>query len=102
MINVTRGASVAFFGITFLDANKNLTVPDAAKLRISYPKKGALKCEDISLTKNGSAFEGTWDSSVSDDGIAYWYVESVTPQVSAAQGQFRIVANPANMGCQTC
>lgn len=67
--NVSRG-DVVGFSIEFRDADDNITIPSSATLSITYPAlTGGTAVATVSLTR-GLVFTGTWDSSVSDLGIA--------------------------------
>lgn len=96
MIEITRGSLVQFFGIQFRDADKNATVPESASIRVRYLYKGCEKHEEISLVEDDGAWSGSWDSSPADPGTIYWFLKSETPEAIAAQGEFRLKANPAN------
>lgn len=95
MIEVTRGASVEFFGIEFRDSDGNATVPDEATLRVRYLECGEEKFAEVELEEEDGLWAGDWDSSVADAGTIYWHI---TPSGSGTvvDGQFRLKANPAN------
>lgn len=96
MQEIIRGAAVQFFGIQFRDVNRQPTVPEKASLRVRYTQCGCEKFEDIELAEDSGTWSGTWDSSAADAGGVYWWLLSVVPEAVAAQGQFRLLANPAN------
>jgi hypothetical protein len=48
------------------------------------------------LTEDDGVFSAEWDSSPADPGIIYWHVRSTSPEAVAAEGSFRLLANPAN------
>ncbi|AHB50315.1 hypothetical protein W911_14290 [Hyphomicrobium nitrativorans NL23] len=99
MIEVTRGALVEFYDCQFRDKDKNPTVPESALLRISYLKRGCKACDEIEMIGSNGLWSATWDSSEADPGNIYWFIESTSPEAKVGQGQFRLVANPAAMGC---
>ena len=96
MQEIIRGASIQFFGIQFRDMNRQPTVPEHASLRVRYLKCGCERFDNIELAEDNGTWSGTWDSSSADAGDVYWWVHSIVPDAVAAQGQFRLLANPAN------
>lgn len=96
MIEIVRGSTVQFFGIQFRDVDKNPTVPESADLRVRYTACGVEKFDDVTLAQSGGLWSGAWDSSPADPGTIYWFLRSTSPEATAAQGEFRLKANPAN------
>ena len=67
--NVSRGATVGF-SIEFFDASGNQTLPSSGSLSIDYPAlTGGRATQAVTLTR-GLVFTGTWDSTISDLGLA--------------------------------
>lgn len=91
-----RGELIQFFDWQFRDKDKVVTIPESAQLRVRYMKCGCQKVDEIPLTKDGSSWSAEWDSSEADGGTVYFFIESVSPKVAVAEGEFRLRANPAN------
>lgn len=96
MLEIVRGSAVQFFGIQFRDIDKNPTVPESASMRVRYTSCGREKVDDVALVQNAGLWSGAWDSSPADPGTVYWFLSSHSPSATAAQGEFRLRANPAN------
>jgi hypothetical protein len=94
MKEFVRGEIIQFFDWQFRDIDKEVTVPEAALLRIVFP--GCKKPAEIPLVREGSSWSAEWDSSEADGGTVYFFIESVSPKVAVAEGEFRLRANPAN------
>lgn len=96
MIEVTRGNIVYFNNIQFRDADKDVTVPDAAYLRVRYLQQGDEKFYEVALTESGGLWSGQWDSTNADPGVVFWHARATSPTAFAIEGRFRLRANPAN------
>jgi hypothetical protein len=88
--NVVQG-NTAQFVAEFLDVNGALTVPAAAALNIAYPVGLTTASTSITMTLQNSFFTATWQSSVSDLGIALWNITATGSTISQAQGDLRIL-----------
>lgn len=91
-----RGEIIQFFDWQFRDKDKTVTVPEAAQLSITFLKCGQEKKAEIPLIRNGKSWSAEWDSSEADGGTVYFFIESVSPKVAVAEGEFRLRANLAN------
>jgi hypothetical protein len=96
MREVIRGAIVQFFDWQFRDEDKNETIPETASLFVRYLRCGCAKTDEISLTEDDGLWSAEWDSSEADPGTIYWHIRSTSPEAIAAEGEFRLRANPAN------
>jgi len=96
MREVIRGSVVQFFDWQFRDEDKNDTIPESASLRVRYLKCGCEKFDDIALTETDGLWSAEWNSSEADPGTIYWFIASTSPEAIAAEGEFRLRANPAN------
>lgn len=66
---VSRGTNVGF-SVEFYTSSGALTMPTSGWLTITYPAlAGGTATQTVTLTR-GRVFTGTWDSTVSDLGIA--------------------------------
>lgn len=96
MREFVRGEVIQFYDWQFRDRDKELTVPESAQIRIRYQKCGCDKFDEVPLQVSGAEWSAQWDSSEADPGTIYYFVESISPKVAVAEGEFRLKANPAN------
>jgi len=88
--NIVLG-NTAQFVAEFLDATGNITVPSGGTLNITYPVGLTAVTTSITMTQQNSFFTATWNSSVSDLGIATWNITSIGVTSAAANGDLRII-----------
>lgn len=91
-----RGEIIQFYDWQFRDKDKTVTVPESAHLRVRFTKCARETVDEIPLVKNGKNWSAEWDSSEADGGIVYFFIESISPKVAVAEGEFRLRANLAN------
>lgn len=91
-----RGEIIKFYDVQFRDVHKTITIPESAHLRVRFLKCGREKVDEIPLVINGKSWSAEWDSSEADGGTVYFFIESVSPKVAVAEGEFRLRANLAN------
>ena len=72
-------------------------VPSAVTAELVYPAPGGgTSSATVNLSQADDVWTGAWDSSASAQGTVWWMLFSSGIPQTAAQGQFEIVANPAN------
>ena len=98
-----RGTTVIFL-TTFTDQNGNVVQPPAAQVSLNYNTPNGQQTTTINMLPPGSQggdpvqWYASWDSRGTNPGQVYWSVHSATPiPVVAADGQFQLNANPANL-----
>jgi hypothetical protein len=75
---IDRGNTVFFKNITFTDEEGGLVVADTATLALSYPSGGSFVDATVTLTlQDDSTWQGSWDSTVSDNGTVHGTLEGV-------------------------
>jgi hypothetical protein len=87
--NVKSGNSCQFVA-EFVDATGNITIPPAATLNIAYPVGLTTASTSITMALQNSFFTATWNSSVSDLGIATWTI-TVTGSTVSTGDTLRII-----------
>lgn len=94
-INIESGNS-AYFTVEFLDSSGNLTTPASASMTVSYTNaSNASQIDAVTLSPNGSFFNGTWSSTSAALGLATWIAISVTSTETQATGQLRVIERQA-------
>lgn len=83
--------NAAAFVIEFLDINGLITTPTAPVMTVSYiDNTYTPRIDTVALIQNGSFFNGTWSSSLSNLGLATWLVTSLS-SVQVSTGQIRVI-----------
>lgn len=101
---VRRGASAIFLS-TFYDPNGNVVTPVGASVNISYSIAKVSQIANVSMVPPGtvggdpSQWYAAWDTRGVDPGTIYWSIKTSAPvPLSVDEGNFSLVANPANAG----
>lgn len=87
----------------FIAADCSNTQPTTANVTVSYPiGRGKRSTQTIPLAYDNTTNEwlGTWDTSVSSDGIVEWMAYGEGTLVAANQGRFALRANLANLATE--
>jgi len=101
---IVRGATVQF-STNFFDVNGNLVQPDSATVNIVYstPEQDNVSVEVAMTPPSGDVTTWTalWDTrGVLASRIVYWSIHTGVDDpipVAVEDGQFQLVANPANL-----
>lgn len=77
---------------------KNLVtkVRTTANVALTFNATLTTMCDGVSITQT-NIWTGSWDSSVSCDGIVEWLVYGDGALQAASQGRFNLLANLANL-----
>ena len=82
-----------------VDATDGVSMPSAATLVLNFNNlSGVSQQIEISMTSgvDDSIWSATWDSSAAAAGIVFWMIYTQGSVQAAAQGDFTLLANPAN------
>lgn len=102
---VRKNALICSTALKNLDGTPLITQPSAATAQLSYKNlAGLVNTATITLVYGGTApyltpgqWSGTWDSSAAGTCTVYWVVYTEGVVEAAAQGEFRLIANTANV-----
>ena len=93
--NMEQGNSAAFV-IDFFDINGVLSIPSAPGMTVTYTNtSNATQVDTVTLTQNGSFFNGTWSSTSAALGLATWLTTSPS-SVQVSTGQIRVLQRKGN------
>lgn len=93
---IVRGQTL-FVVVVFYDENSVIVIPDQATLRLAFTVGGARQTAEIAMADDVDGnFSATWDSSIADAGVLFWWAASNGSPKSAVEGRLLIEANPAN------
>lgn len=93
--NMEQGNSAAFV-IEFFDINGVLSIPSAPGMTVTYTNtSNATQVDTVTLTQNGSFFNGTWSSTSAALGLATWLTTSPS-SVQVSTGQIRVLQRKGN------
>jgi len=96
MTEVVRGSTVRF-STKFYDPNNVITTPVSANLYVTSFKSGVLSTDTVVMTDIGSnTWQADWESINSEPGLISWHIRSGGSPKSASEGEFDLLANPAN------
>ena len=96
MTTLVRGQT-AYVTVVFTDKDGATVSPASASLYVSYCVSGvATTSSAISMSSETDGWVGSWDTSVADPGIIYWWAQSSDSPKSATEGSFILEANSAN------
>ena len=91
--------NIAVCTIKFTAADGTTTQPSAAKVVLSYKDHaGAAQQEVLDITKDSTdVWSVEWDTSAAGHGTVFWMAYGFGTLQAAAQGDFHIEANAANV-----
>jgi len=97
MQKFVRGNNIVCSG-TFTPASGS-SAPTSAVAILTYKDAttGLATSSTVSLTLSSGVWSGTWNSLLSQEGIVEWRIQASGVLQAAAQGQFLLQANDANV-----
>lgn len=103
-----RGSAITFTH-TFYDSSGDATTPSTANVYLSFPGTGwpfrstGMQSTSLGLTQDTTTLEwsGVWSSTSAQPGTVFWHIRSDSTNQSAADGEFTLRGNPANLSIKS-